>query len=195
MLISKTLGLWGEVLSPIRGPYTVSLEDDEQWINFNAFIARLSAANVSCLGMREVGYLCDCFIMDDDVREHAITFNLIVSAAAQHMIYSASKVFECCEQKSALVLGHLGWKKWLAGFKEAQTNPLIDSRGMKYAKLAVAAMTEVEQCWERLHTLRERQGVKHRGNISEEIKLKQASVRGFKRSHHEAFSDSLAVRT
>lgn len=44
MLISKTLGLWVEVLSPIRGPYDVSLDDNEQWINFNAFLARLSAA-------------------------------------------------------------------------------------------------------------------------------------------------------
>lgn len=32
----------------------------------------------------------------------------------------------------------------MAGFKEAQTNPLIDTSGKKHVKLAVAAVTEVE---------------------------------------------------
>lgn len=88
----------------------------------------------------------------------------------------------------------IGWKKWLAGFKEAQTNLLIDVSGKKYAKLAVAAMTKMELYWERGHSLRERRWVKHKEDFSEEIEVKQASVRGMKRSHHEAFSDSLAVK-
>lgn len=59
------------------------------------------------------------------------------------MIYSASKVFEFCEQEPTL-LRNLGWKEWKAGFNEAQTNSLIDASGKEYAKLAVAGMNEAE---------------------------------------------------
>ncbi len=77
-------------------------------------------------------------------RMNAVIFNVSVSCAAQYMIYSASKVFELCEQRLTDMPCPLGWKKWMAGFKEAQTNLLIDPSGKKYAKLAVAAMTEAE---------------------------------------------------
>lgn len=52
------------------------------------------------------------------------------------------------------MLQHFGWKKWMAGFKEAQTNTLIDASGKKHIELVVAAMTEVELVWKRRHTLR-----------------------------------------
>lgn len=68
------------VLSSIKGYLTATLDDSDQWINFNAFLARPTAANLSHIGM-EAGYLCDCFITDDDVRENAVEFNLFVSAA------------------------------------------------------------------------------------------------------------------
>lgn len=89
---------------------------------------------LSCWDER-VGYLCDSFIRDDDIRENAVIFDVSVSVAAQHITYSASKVFECCKQESTLLHGHLGRKKWIAGFKEAQTNPLIDTSGKKHAEL------------------------------------------------------------
>lgn len=98
--------------------------------------------------------MCDSFITDDDVRENPVVSNVSLSAAAQHMIYSASKVFEFCEQEPTLMFQHLGWKKWMAGFKEAQTNVLIDASGKKYTELAMAAMTEVELGWKRRHMLR-----------------------------------------
>lgn len=144
MLIAKTLGLWSEVLSPIRELNLVRPESKDQRIILNTFLARCTTANICNVGMRRVGFLCDSFITDEDVRENAVIFNVRVSGAAQHMIYSASKVFEFCEQEPTLMLHHLGWKKWMAGFKEAQTNPLIDASGKKHAKLAVAAMTEAE---------------------------------------------------
>lgn len=70
-------------------------------------------------------------------------FNIGVSAAPQYMIYSASNVFEVCERERTS-LRHLGWGKWKAGFKEAQTNPLINASGKNHATLAVAPMNEAE---------------------------------------------------
>lgn len=87
--------------------------------------------------------MCDSFIKHDDVRENAVMFNIGVSAAAQYMIYSASNVFEVCERERNS-LRHLGWGKWKAGFKEAQTNPLINASGKNHATLAVAAMNEAD---------------------------------------------------
>lgn len=102
-----------------------------------------------------MGYLCDDgFIKDDDVRENPVISNVSLSAAAQHMVYSASKVFEFCEQEPTLMFQHLGWNKWMAGFKEAQTNPLIDAGGKKHTQLVMAAMTEVELGWKRRYMLR-----------------------------------------
>ncbi|MCJ1342888.1 hypothetical protein MMC31_001077 [Peltigera leucophlebia] len=98
-------------------------------------------------------YLCDSFIKHDDVRDNAVMFNVGVSAAAQYMIYSASKVFEFCEREGTL-LRHLGWVKWKAGFMEAQTNSLINASGKKHATLAVAAMNEAEMGWNRRQGLR-----------------------------------------
>lgn len=76
----------------------------------------------------------------------------------------------------------------MAGFKEAQTNPLIDTNGKNHAKLAVVAMAEVELgLGTSLHAAWDR-SMKRKGSRIVEIKMKQASVRGMRRSHHEAFS-------
>lgn len=145
MLIPNTIGLWSEVLSPIRELLNlVRPESNDQWINLNIFLASSAAANVCKVGLYRVGFFCDSFITDEDVRENAVIFNVSVSCAAQYMIYSANKVFELCEQRLTDMPCPLGWKKWMAGFKEAQTNPLFDPSGKKHAKLAVAAMTEAE---------------------------------------------------
>lgn len=82
----------------------------------------------------------------------------------------------------------------MAEFKEAQTNSLIDARAKEHARLALAAMTESELGLERRHMLRGRDRMKHKGIRSEEIQSKQAPVRGIKRRHDEAFSDSLVVK-
>lgn len=133
--------------------------------------------------------MCDSFIQNNDVRHCAPIFNVSVSAAAQYMIYSASKVFEFCEQEPN-ILRHLGWKKWKAGFNDAQTNSLIDASGKKYAKLAVARMNEAEVRWNRRQMLRSVDQAKHRMSCSEGIQTKQGPQRGLKRSHDDAFSDS-----
>lgn len=143
MLIPITLGLCSEVLSPIREPLNpVRPESNDQWIILNTFLARSAAAGVCTVGLYHVGFSCDSFITDEDVRENAVIFNVSMSGAAQYMIYSAIKVIELCEQSLDDMLCPLGWKKWKAGFDEAQRNPLIDASGKKHAKLAVAAMTE-----------------------------------------------------
>lgn len=55
MLIPKTLGLWCEVLSPIRQLLNlVRPESNDQWINLNKFLARCAAANVSNVGLNRV---------------------------------------------------------------------------------------------------------------------------------------------
>lgn len=67
-----------------------------------------------------------------------------MSDAAQYMIYSAIKVFEICKQRYDNIFYSMGWKKWMAGFNEAQINLLIDVSRKKHAKLALAVMTEAE---------------------------------------------------
>ena len=100
MLIPKTMGLWSEVLSPIREILNlVRPESNDQWINPNTFLASSAAANFYNVGLYRVGFFRDSFITDEDVRENAVIFNFSVSCAAQYMIYSASKVFELCEQR------------------------------------------------------------------------------------------------
>ena len=136
-----------------------------------------------------MGYHCDSFLQNNEVRQDAIIFNSSVSAAAQYMIHSASKVFEFCEREPTL-LGHLEWKKWKAGFKEAQTNSMIDPSGNKYAKLAVAGMNEAEVGWDRHRRLRSFDQAKLRVPCSKGIQTKCRAQYGFKRSHEEAFSDS-----
>lgn len=106
------------------------------------------------------------------------------------MIYSASKVFEFCEQEPTLLLQHLGWKKWKTGFNEAQTNSLIDTSGKKYAKLAVTGMNEAEVGWDRRQMLRSFDLAKRRVCCSEGIQTKRGPQCDFKRNHDEAFSDS-----
>lgn len=120
-----------------------------------------------------MGYLCDSFIQNNDVRQNTLIFNISVSAAAQYTINSASKVFEFCKQEPTLLLRHLGWKKWKAGFKEAQTCPLIDASGKKYAKLAVAGMNRAVVGWNRRQTLRSVDQAKPRISCSEGIQTKQ----------------------
>lgn len=193
LLIPKSLGLWSEVLSPITGPLNqVIPESNDQWIILKPFLARSAAAGVCNVGLDRLGFFCDSFI-EEDVRENAVIFSVSVSGAAQYMIYSAIKVFGLCEQRHDDRLCPLGWK-WMAGFKEAQRNPLIDARGKKHAKLAVAAMTEAELGWQRRHTLRGIDRVKCQGSHSEEIETKQGSACGIKRNYGEAFSDSLDMK-
>lgn len=83
MLIPKTLGLWSEVLSPIREPLNlVRPESNDQWIILNTFLARSAAAGVCNVGLDQVGFFCDSFITDEDVQENAVIFNVSVSGAA-----------------------------------------------------------------------------------------------------------------
>ena len=59
----------------------------------------------------------------------------------------------------------------MAGFREAQTNPLIDASGKDHIELAVAAMTEVELGWKSRHMLRgEGPGETQRGVAARESK-------------------------
>lgn len=128
----------------------------------------------------------------DDVRENAVMFNIGVSAAAQYMIYSASNVFEFCERERTS-LRHLGWGKWKAGFKEAQTNPLINASGKSHATLAVAAMNEAEMGLESPSGAAAWDGP---GETLEKSQLgnpKETRERGMERTHDEAFSGVFGV--
>lgn len=140
---TKIPGLWCMVLAAVRDDGPVRPESYLEWINLNAFIARLAASNVCWVGPPRVGYLCESFIQDDKVRGDSVIFNVSVSGAAQHMIYSASKVYESCEQDGTL----LQWQEWKDGFEKAQTNPFIDSKGKRHAELSVTAMDKAELSW------------------------------------------------
>lgn len=66
----KTLGLYSVFFGIIPDNKNIVTPDiSDQWINLKAFLGRLTAANTCHLGMGRVGYLCDSFIRDDDVRE------------------------------------------------------------------------------------------------------------------------------
>ena len=177
-------------MAPIRKDGPIRPECNIQWINLNAFLARLSSVNTCIVGVQRIQYLCESFIEDNDVRENPVIFNVAVSGAAQYMIYSAYEVLEFYKQNPTHFHGHLGWQKWKEGFKEVQTNPLIDASGKKNAELAVAAMNEAELGWSRRHVPCEVNKAKHDGNCSEEIETKQGPACETKQSHDEAPLDS-----
>lgn len=95
---TRILGLWCEVLAAIRHDCPLRPASNMEWINLNAFIARLAASDVCSLGPWRVKYLCNSFLKDEKVREDVLMLNVAVSAAVQHMIYSASKGFELSER-------------------------------------------------------------------------------------------------
>ena len=84
---------------------------------------------------------------EDDIRNNRVVFNVIVSAAAQHMIHSASRVLKHQMESLNYHGGYLGWQKWKRGFEEAQKNAFIGTSAKKDAKLAVAGMHEAELAW------------------------------------------------
>ena len=88
--------------------------------------------------------------------------------AAKYMIYSASNVFEFCNRERTL-LRHLWWGEMEGGFKEAQTNPLINASRKKHATLAVAAMNEAEKGLNRRQGLRGIDWANHKRSRSDRI--------------------------
>lgn len=139
-----------------------------------------------------MGYLCESFIQDDKVRDDPVIFNVSVSGAAQHMIYSASKVYEFCKQDGTL----LQWQEWKDGFEKAQTHVLIDTEGKNHARLSVAAMLNAELAWKRRHMERRNgRAILDWTQNNKEIQSIQVLTRGTKRGHDEAFSDSSAEKT
>lgn len=176
------------VLAAIRDDGPVRPESYLEWINLIAFIARLAAGNVCWVGPPRVRYLCESFIQDEKVRGDLVILNVSVSGAAQHMIYSASKVYESCEQDGTL----LQWQEWKDGFGKAQTNLLIDSRGERDAQISVAAMDMAELSWKPRHMrCRSCRAIFDWSQDNKEIQTIQVLTRGEMRGH-EAFSDSLA---
>lgn len=128
------------------GPHSV--DPHSQWIHINAFSARLTALNV-VESAPQVDALCNLFLEEGEVREHPVLFGLDVSAAAQHMIQSASHVYRTCEK--VRTLGYpVHWQKWKEGFE----NSLLvtkDPKAKKYAQLAVTRMQLAKRNWNKSH--------------------------------------------
>lgn len=132
-----------------------------------------------------------------EVREHPVLFGLDVSAAAQHMIQSASLVYRTCEK--VRTLGYpVHWQKWKEGFE----NSLLvtkDPKAKKYAQLAVTRMQLAKRNWNKSHrqkpnilAVQEVDQIKLDGNTLEQGFNGQAIQRGKKRGL-EAFSQSRIV--
>lgn len=115
---TSTLDLYSQVLALTLGLISIKPEINIQWINFHAFVARLSSVNTCTVGFRVVGEMCGTIINDDGVRKNPVVFNVSVSAAAQHMIYSASYQFKLNMENYAYQIGFLEWQKWKVGFAE-----------------------------------------------------------------------------
>lgn len=175
MLIPKTLGLWSQALSHERGLNIVRPESDDQLVNLNSFLPRITSANTFQVGMMRLEYLCQSFCTGRG------------SAYEPRFLSFASRNPPLC---SIIYSGRNAWPH----SRRRRQNPLIYASGNKHAKLAVAAMTEAELGWNRCQMLCGRNRVKRKGSGTEEIQTKQASVRGMKPDHHEAFSDSLDVK-
>lgn len=129
-------------MAPLIGGASILPESNIQFINLHAFMARLSSAHTFEI---VAGEIFDAMINDDDLRNHRVIFNVIVSCAAQHMIYSASRVLKVQIKRPDYHGGFSGWQNWKVGFKEAQTNTFIGASASKDAKLAVAGMNEAER--------------------------------------------------
>lgn len=127
-------------------PYSV--DSHSEWININAFSARLTALNVVDSPL-QVNTLCNMFLKEGEVREQPVLFDLAVSAAAQHLIHSASHVYRTFGLE-------VDWQIWKEGF---QNSLLVtkDPQVKKYAQLAVAAMQLAEEKWEK--SPRQKQGI------------------------------------
>lgn len=139
-----TLDLYDKVLAPLIGDTSILPESNIQFINLHTFIARLSSVHTFEI---VAGEIFDAMINDDEIRNHRVIFNVIVSSAAQHMIYSASRVLKVQMKRPDYHGGFSGWQNWKVGFEEAQTNAFIGDSASKDAKLAVAGMNEAELVW------------------------------------------------
>lgn len=177
-----------------------------EWININVFCARLTALNVvdpsymvNKLNDRILGedhYYC----REEKVRENPVVFDLIVSAAAQHMIYSASHVYRIYDSEESRTSGYpIDWQKWKEGFESAQL-VTKDPKVKKYAQLAVAGMQLAEWKFNKSHrqkrNLLASQGMdqtKLDGNTLGQESNEQAFQHGKKRGLDEAFSQSHIV--
>ena len=146
---ASTLGLLYRVLAPVSGPASIKPESNIQFINLHAFIARLRSVNTCISG---VGDMVNAVMNDAGIRKNRFVFSVIISATAQHMIYSASHVFEFQMEHPNNHEGFFGWQKWKVGFEEAQTLTLT-ARAKKDTRLAVAAMNEAELVWNQHHML------------------------------------------
>ena len=146
---TSTLGLLYKVLAPILGPASIKPESNIQFINLHAFIARLRSVNTCVIW---VGDMYNAVMNDDRIRKNRFIFSVIISATAQHMIYSASHILEFQMEHPSYHEGFFGWQKWKVGFEEAQTLTLT-ARAKKDTKLAVAAMNEAELAWNQHHML------------------------------------------
>ena len=135
------------------------------------------------------------FLEEGKFQAQPVLFDIAVSAAAQHMIHSASYVYRTCEKAHAI--GFLfDWQLWKEGFK----NSLLvtkDPQVKKYAQLAVAGMQLAEWKWKK--SQRQKQGILALQKVDQtqldSNTLKQeldghALQRGKKRGIYEAFLQS-----
>lgn len=152
-------------------------------------MARLTSVNTCSVGYMVVGERCDAIINDDEVRSNRVIFNVAVSAAAQHMIYSALQILKYHLEDPVHYYGFKGWQEWKMGYNDSQTNPLIAASAKKDAKLAVVAMNQAELIWKQRQMPYKID--KHFQSYIKEIETRQRLVHGTKRTHDEAFLDCL----
>lgn len=112
----------------MTGDVSIRPGSNIQYINLNAFIACLSSSNT---GVISVGDIFTGMLDDDDIRNNRVIFNVFVSAVAQYIIYSASRVLILQMRSSKNHRGFLEWQKWKKGFEEAQTNTIIATNAKK----------------------------------------------------------------
>lgn len=166
------------------GSASIRPESNIQFINLNAFIARLKSANTCAF---KVGAMFDAMINDNEIRNNRIIYNVVVSASAQHMIYSASHVLEYQIERPNYFGGYLGWQKWKEGFEEARTSTFVGASAKKDAKLAVAGMNEAELDLERRYMVASINRSNHLRSCIKEMEKKNGPVHGTKRSYDDAF--------
>lgn len=117
------------------------LKEHPFWININALFARLTRARV-CDFQSEARERCNFLVNNTSIRSSPVLFSLALCAAAQHIIYSGSEVYEYSNITSEN--GHCEWMSWKEAFISAEKNGTLNIEAHAHARLALRAMTKVE---------------------------------------------------
>ncbi|KAK9771663.1 hypothetical protein SCAR479_11734 [Seiridium cardinale] len=132
---------------------TSSPEDGQRWVNTIAFYAHMHALNGGMLSTYCTWTMRDAFESTPSTNYSALDCH--ISAAAQWIIYSGQNILSAIlvtpeEAESDSMLGHRepwtlnGWRRWKAGFAEAEREEHLQQETRQLAKRSANLMEALE---------------------------------------------------